>query len=306
MVTNQITDSDMIVLQSVESYLKSLGTPAATNPQEQLYITQQARDYLYSDIAQRVPRIAAYIMTADMEHDTVAQGFFYALTKHSMDPVFINILMQYLTRMPDRDEMAITGALLVKILNKHYESESKAPKTTKVKKGEKELDAPVDPNKELEKYDYIRQAVNYLLGDLARLIATKCGNLNQNQALAIAACLAMNSQDTIKEIIASDMPVSAQLFDIVENPTNLVRGALLLDKSEYTKLTPNQKEFIESLKYWVYDKLNVIPTQTSYQVLVSVYGSVKPDVSKYLINPRDCGNKYPNLKLVANQLINNQ
>ena len=304
MVTNQITDSDMIVLQSTESYLKSLGTPASQNPQEQLFITQQARDFLYSDIAQRVPRIASYIMSADMEHDTVAQGFFYALTKHSMDPVFINILMQYLQRMPDKDEMAITGALLVKILNKHYETAEKAPKTQKIKKGDKEIEAQVDSAKELEKYDHIRQAVNYLLGDLARLIATKCGNLNQNQALAIAACLAMNNQDTIKEIIASDMPVSAQIFDLVENPTNLVRGTLLLDKNEYTKPTATQKEFIESLKYWVYDKLNIIPTQTAYQVLVSVYGSVKPDVSKYLINPRDCGNKYPNLKLVANQLIN--
>ena len=44
MISKQITDSDMIILQSVESYLKTLRTPVIQNPQEKLIVTQQARD----------------------------------------------------------------------------------------------------------------------------------------------------------------------------------------------------------------------------------------------------------------------
>jgi hypothetical protein len=74
-------------------------------------------------------------MTADMESDTVAQGLWFAISKHIMDPAFINLLMQYLSRNKNEEENAITGALLTKLLNK-YMQENAPKETTKSKKGD--------------------------------------------------------------------------------------------------------------------------------------------------------------------------
>lgn len=305
MISKTITDSDMIILQSVESYLKNLGTPRSNYPQEQLIITQNARDYLYSDIVQRVPRVAAYLLGADMETDTVAQGLFMALSKHAMDPVFINILMQYLSKTNNAEENGVVGALLAKIMNKQIESKMAETTKTPTKKGEKGSDAVKDDKKtDMSDIEHLQKAVNHLLGNLANIVCSRCGNLTHVESLAIAACIAMNNKDTIHEIIASDLPITAQLFDVVVDPTNLIKSALLIDKNSFPKMTQNQSAFIDSLKRWVYDKLNVIPTQTSYQFLVAAYGSIKPDVSRYLIQIKDCGTQYSNLLTVAKQLVN--
>jgi hypothetical protein len=296
---NRITDSDMIILQSVESYLKSIGTPPSRNPQEGLFVHQQARDFLYSDIVQRVPRVVGYLLSADMETDTVAQGLNIALSKHIMDPVFVNILMQYLSKHSTPDESSLVGAYLAKVLNKWLEQNTKEPE--KSKKGEK-TETTSSPN--LETVAHIKQAIDQLLGNITQIIATRCGNLTGNQSLAIAACLAMNNNDTIKEVISSDLPITAQLFDVVKDPSNLIRSALLLEKTEIAKLSTNQSAFVDSLKRWVYDKLNQITTQQTYQFLVYVYGTTKPDVSTKFINPKDCGTQYSNLLTVAKQMIN--
>lgn len=295
MNTQMITDSDMIILQSVESYLKQMGAPACPRPNEQLMLTQQARDYLYSDIVQRVPRIASYIMASDLKEDKIASGLFIALSKHAMDPIFINLLMQYLMRSNNQNENGIVGSLLAKIMNNYIESVTVKDKSKKETK---------DSAPDMKPIEHIQKAVNSLLGSLANIISTRCGNLSYVEALAVAACVAMNNKDTLTEIISSDLPITAQLFDVVEDPSNLIKSALLLDKNDFVKLTANQSAFIESLKRWVYDKLNYLPTQTSYQFLVSVYGSIKPDVSKYLIQIKDCGTQYSNLLVIAKQLIN--
>lgn len=318
MIPNTITDTDMIVLENVESYLKNMGAPIPQNPQEALIIKQQARDYLYSDIVRRVPRIAAYLMSADMESDTIAQGLWFALSRHVMDPVFVEILLQHLAMQNNAEENGITGALLTKIMSKwleqNFKGEASKPKTAEEKKKEAKKDAvvvntvPVIKNEEqkpdLGAIKHIEYAINQLLGNLAGVVATRCGNLTHTEALSIAACIAMNNKDTIKEIIASDLPITAQLFDVVVDPSNLIKSALLLEKTEVLKNSTNQQAFLDSLKRWVFDKLNVIPTQTSYQFLVAAYGSVKPDVSKYYIQIKECGTQYSNLLVVAKQLIN--
>ena len=73
MIPNKIVDSDAICLHSVESYLASIGSPKTNSPQEKIIIMQNARDMLYSDIVRRFPRIAAYILAADMSIDNHAQ-----------------------------------------------------------------------------------------------------------------------------------------------------------------------------------------------------------------------------------------
>ena len=73
-----------------------------------------------------------------------------------------------------------------------------------------------------------------------------------------------------------------------------------------TKPTANQSAFLESLKRWVFRMLDTIPggTTVGYQYLVGVYGSVKPDVSPYYIQIKDCGGSYPSLLEVAKQIVN--
>lgn len=299
MIPFQITDSDMIILHTTESYLQSMGSPMVTNPQEKLIVLQQARDVLYSDIVRRVPRVAGYLMSANMETDTCAQGLYMALQRHVMDPVFIDILMQYLMKLNSPEENGVTGAFLTRIVSKWLEANYKpAPKTGKK---DAEESKPLDTTP----IQHIQAAINKLLGDVAAIVACHCGNLTQTEATAIAACLAMNNKDTISEILSADLPVTAQILDILKDPTNVIRAALLLEKNDFPKLTANQSAFVESLTRWVYDKLDKIPTQTTYQFLVAVYGSIKPkETQKYIIQIKDCGTAFSNLLTVSKQLIN--
>lgn len=301
MIPNRITDSDMIILQSVESYLKSLGTTTMNrSPQETIILTQQARDYLYSDIVQRFPRVAAYLLQADMETDTVAQGLNLALSKHVMDPIFVNLLMQYLSKHNDAQENCVSGAYLAKLMNKWI---AQNITDDKPKKGEKvEESTEADP---LEPISHISWAIDILLKDIISIVMVKCANLTKYQATAIAACIAMDNNDTIREIISSDLPVTADVFDIDANPSNIIKAALLLEKNDISaKLSTNQKAFVDSLVRWVYKKLNMLPTQTIYQFMVSIYGSTTADVSTKYINPKNCGTQYSNLLTVSKQIIN--
>lgn len=310
MVTQPI-DSDMIALHSVESYLKSNNIPMAQSPQEQIMMTQSARDYLYSEIVRRVPRIAAYILQADMETDTRAQGLNMSLSKHVMDPVFVSMLMEYLYQNNNAVDNCNTGAYLAKILNKWLDQNIKAPEKIMVppKEGEKEgfvenVNKPTQ--NDIAPVEHIRAAVSKLLGNIQAIVMSRCGNVTEGQALAIAACISMNNKETIKELISSDFPVTADILDIVADPRNFMQAALLFEKTDIpAKLTTNQTAFVDSLKRWVYKKLNDKPTQWSYQFMVATYGSATGvDVSTKFINPKDCGTQYSNLLTVAKQLIN--
>jgi len=293
----------MIILQSVESYLKTLNTPISQNPQEKLIVFQKARNYLYSDIVQRVPRVASYILSTDMETDTTAQGLFIGLYNHSLTPEFVDILMQYLDKSNIPEENGIVGALLVKIMNKYIDNNWKDPSKPS-KKGDKNSDKEETPKNDMSAIKHIQDAVNKLLGDLASIICTRCGNLTHTESLAIAAAIAMNNKDTIREIINSDLPVTADIFGVLNDPSNIIKSSLLIEKAEFAKTSTNQGTFIESLKRWIYHMLNVLPMQTSFQFLVSTYGSMKPDVSKYLIQIRDCSKQqYPNLHEVAKTIV---
>lgn len=309
MIPSRITDSDMIILESVESYLRRIGAPMNQSPQEKIIVSQQARDFLYSDIVQRLPRVAAYLLQADLETDTVAQGLNMSLSRHVMDPVFINLLMQYLAKVNNGEENCAVGAYLTKLLNKWMEQNIKEPE--KPKKGEKgeKVEAPTTTGADpLEPVAHIKWAIDQLLGNIMKMVSAKCGNLTDNQALAIAACIAMNNNDTIKEIIASDLPITADVLDVVRDPRNLLRSALLLSQNDIpAKPSTNQSAFLDSLKRWVYRRLNQVPTQQIYSFMVSTYGNSSGiDVSTLFINPKSCGNQFSNLHGVAVQMINSK
>ena len=304
MIPTTITDSDMICLQSVESFLRERNTPLNQSPQERVIVTQQARDWLYSEIVRRFTRVAGYILQADLETDDMAKGLNHSLSKHLLDPVFVNILMSYLAKENQAEANSITGAYLAKVLNKWMEQNLKPATPTK---GKKDSETATEPTEDpLAPVQHLKNAVYALLGNMAKIISVKNADLNEGQSVAIAACLAMNNSSTIHEIIASDFPITADVFDIYADPSNIIKSILLLKKDDLpAKPSVNQTAFINSLKRWVYDMLNKIPTQSIFQFLVSTYGGMTSvDVSDKFINPKDCGTQYSNLLTVAKQLIN--
>lgn len=310
MILARIENGDMIVLQTVNSYLKQNCDKqriAITSPQEKILLTQNARDALYSEIVHRVPRIAAYIMQADIEQDDIAQGLLRALENHVQDPVFIDLLMQRIQRANDAEERGATASLLVTIADR-YITKNKAETDAKPKKkDDKEKEEKSTVNEEFIKQ--INQAVHFLIGAEAAVVSTRCPNLQKGDALTVASCLMMNNSSTIKELLKANIPITAQIFDeFIQDPTNLIKSALLLKKDELVKYSDNQQRFIDSLKRWVYNKLNIITPQQCYQFLISVYGSTRPkgeDIQMYMIYLPDCGSTYAQLHNVATALIIN-
>ena len=305
-----VTDSDKIILHTVESYLMSNHhSMVNVSPGEKLTMETQARNWLYSEIVNRVPRVASYIMSADMETDTVAQGLFTALCHHSMDPIFINYLMNHLARANNAEENGIVGALLTQILNKQVETRTASATIDKSAKkndkgGDKNTTPPANEPIKIPEIEHLESAVKVLLKTIIDVVQTRCPGLTEPAAMAISACLAMNNADTIPQIIASDLPVTAEIFNILSRPDQIVYTALRLEKDEYLKPTQNQQEFINSLRRWVYKKLNEREPTEMYQYLVAVYGSVKPETDKYLLQIKDCGTQFSNLLTVAKTIIN--
>lgn len=305
----QLVDSDIVCTYSVDGFLNMTRRPEHITPEQMLYVRDHARDQLYSDIIQRFPRIAAYIMHVDLEADIRAAAVYKGLCNHALDPNFVALLMRYIESRNITEEKFVVGALLAKIendyLGRHLPKE--APTETKTKKGEKpehepKKDLDMDPFMEIA---HIHEAIKKLLGGLAAMVQAHCGNLNDHEALVIAACIALGSGDSIKEIIASDIPVTGDIFQVLENPNEIIKDALLLLKADFTKLTKNQEEFIKSLTRWIFKKLNSLETATCHVYLVSVYGSRKPELEKYLIQIKDCGTMYSNLLVVAKQMTSN-
>ena len=115
----------------------------------------------------------------------------------------------------------------------------------------------------------------------------------------------MANNYSIKALIDTNLAVTAKLFDMLDNngQNKIIVSALNIKKDEFQKLTGNQQAFVDSLKRWIYGKLNSLTTTTCYQFLVGVYGTIKPtDLSTRLIYIKDCGTSYVNLLQVAKQL----
>jgi hypothetical protein len=126
-------------------------------------------------------------------------------------------------------------------------------------------------------------------------------------AIGVAAAVCTANAHSIKMLVDmnADIAITAKVFDMLDNDgqNKIITAALELKKDDFQKLGNNQTAFIESLKRWVYGKLNFLDTSTCYQFLVSVYGSIKPtDLSTRLIYIKDCGTSYVNLLQVAKQL----
>lgn len=318
LMQTMLTDSDRVILNSPESYLKQVHPQPFMNQQEKIMYTGLARDNLYSDIARRTVHVAAYILSADLESDPFAQGLHMSLSKHVLDPAFITILMTHLSQCKSYTgrDLGVVGAYLCKVMNKWIDTN--CPKTVEKtainKKGENKAKAEKadvnleeDRKKKLEPVKHVFMAVHTLLHTLIDRIQHTTSLGSDEEILALAAAIAMDNEYTIQEIFSSDLPVTAEVaFALNPKPDIIIKSALLLPtKLIPATMTANQSAFLESLKRWVYEKLNEQGTQFIYQFLVATYGKHEHvDVSQNFINPKDCGTQYSNLLCVAKQMIN--
>lgn len=300
MYVQNFREDQISFLDSVERYLEKAGIKVQTMaPQQRLAVMTNARNTLYSYDAQIIGDVARRILRSNLDNDTDAQAFMLAFYYHAQDPAFITIVMKYLEQRNDPSLNGVVGAVLLKV-SAQYIAEHK-PKDKKDKKDDETTD-------EIKEIRHIQAAIERLLGTVADTVVLTCGNMAHHEALFVAACLAINSEQTIIELVKADLPVTAVIFDkIITDPSCIIKGALLLKKSDLpTKLSANQTAFLTSIKNWLFKKLNdtVEDAVLLYTYLVGVYGSVKPDLSPLYIQIKDCGTSYPNLLTVAKQITN--
>lgn len=302
-----ITNADKVVLEKPETFLRAQGINLSSDPRERIFQETRAREALYSEIVRRLSRVCRFIL--DAEDDSIAaKELKYALFNHVDDPTFTGVVEQYFERSSETiEQRASVGAIFTSFM-----SEKLSRKKAIDPKADKETKEAVkaENDKIEEGTAHIMSCVKKLLGPIVSEIENVTTNLDKNQVLAVAAAIAMNGEQTFENILDSDLPVTADVFtrEIVRDPSRLVRDALLMSKDKYSKyVSKNQKEFLDSLKRWVYNKLNVLTPHQCYDFLASTYQRtrIKKDdkVTEVLfINVRDCGTKYTNL-LTASKIL---
>lgn len=336
MYTNLKPD-DVIVLNSVESYLnKSNVLTSTTTPEQQMRLYGAAQKNLYGSIAQRLPRLSRIIIFTRQNHDNTnadsntnvdmrrerenkifqdrVNAIYLAIKEiHSKNADFVDYITKaYMENRFTQDDALCIGALFGRILNdfaEELESKKNSTSSTKdKKKGTTETTTSTTVEEDTEIYKKLLALVKLMLRNVIDCVTSRYPSINEYQAIGIAAVLALNDENTAAELIASDIPVTADVLDVIydnrKSPSNAITGALKLESVNYSKVTPNQMEFINSLKTYVYRCLSSVDNATLIKYLIAVYGSVKPDTQKYLINLRDASNKqYPKIAFAIKTLL---
>ena len=313
----QVRDDDRIVLLSLDEYLARQGyTPSTVRPDEWVRIVESAGDIFYSDIAQRITRIIPYINFAPIDDDK-AKGLQNSLAHHMRNPRFVSIMMKQLYQENNPEANAFVGAFLVSSAEiyatdmKKLDEADQAPKVESVKK-DKEKDKTPEPPKKSHRDDNVLasmyQAAMQLLSDKYEYVMNSVIGIAKGDALAVAAYLAMNNAYTVKALLKTNLPLTADIFEkdmkISSNPGNIIAALLTLPKADYLKLSGNQQKFMDTLIKWVYTRLDALPPTACLNYLVQVYHTSAPaDVVKpYLIQLKDCGTQYPQLYQVVRAL----
>lgn len=313
-----IEDAAKLTLNSVDSYMKMQNMPRPTTPEEKLFMKENAKKPFYAKIVPAAPILMQYILEADMSTNQQAIALDYAYMQHILDREFIDMLMQYLSQPGQTSgARAAVGAYLAHCMDSLVEQTEKkivkVPTTVTLKNANGEDETKTETvEKEIIEYKYkpddikfITDAVSTLLGATANWVQSEYPTLNDAEAIGTAAAVCMANDHSIKMLIDMNLAITAKVFDMLDNDgqNKIITTALELKKEDFQKLTSNQESFIDSLKRWVYGKLNFLDTSTCYQFLVGVYGSTKPsDLNNRLIYIKDCGTSFVNLLQVAKQL----
>lgn len=287
-----LMNSDDVCLETVESYMRKMGAPIPRTPQEELEIKQYYRDMLYSDIANRLPRVSAYLME---NNDDKAKGLSLALSRHAMDKFFVNIVMQRLATNGFLEDAHLVGALFITIVNNYFETHKSTSK--------KDEEVEEQNKKNVKETSHLMEAINVLLKDIIVRVKEICPGLNEQiEVPAVAGAIAVNNQSTLDELMNFKKQLTADIFEIYTDPDKIIRNALLMKKNNYLNLNATQKKFVDTLKDFVFKKLDELDMTQSYSYLLSVYQDYKPKTAEYLICITDVSKaQYPNLHEVVAQ-----
>lgn len=305
---------DTILMENVESLMakQQVSYPGGITPQQYAYAEEVTRQNFYLKAVPRVPRVVQYIFEADLDTDQKAQGLEYGLKNLLIyDPNFLVSLMTYLAQ-PNMNPngIAAVGAFMVKIINEYAEKVKEAAEATKGKKATEEKKD--EKNEEAEGIERISKNVGTLLRNVVEIVDINCPGLSDTEKLATAAAIAMQNEQTIGTLLQNNLPVTANLLDIIRNSGNnkgmnlVIASAFLLEKKDFPKLTENQEKFIDSLSTYVFKLVNEKgPTEIS-ALFAWIYGSVdcrNVDLEKYIIDPRACGTQYSRLHATAKSMF---
>ena len=306
----RITDSDQVILQSLKKYMADRGYVAEKmRPDEYLHCYDQCKNIFYSDVAQRTTRIIDYINDAD-ENDDYAKAFKFALSRHMRDKAFLDILSQQLKRENNRYSDALVGSFLCEAIREYQEEmtkldEADADAAKANKKKDDKATAPLKSHVDPEIVEMMLAFGRYLLSDYRSFVQGKFIKLTDTECLVVSAIIAMGNENVAYALLESDLPITADILDcpMIKNDQlpKIYAGILQLKKSDWVKLSVNQTKFLESLTKWIYTRLNCLEMNLCLQLLVAAYKSSAPAeiVKTCLIQPKDCGSQYPNLKQVA-------
>lgn len=305
---------DTILMENVESLMakQQVSYPGGITPQQYAYAEEVTRQNFYLKAVPRVPRVVQYIFEADLDTDQKAQGLEYGLKNLLIyDPNFLVSLMTYLAQ-PNMNPngIAAVGAFMVKIINEYAEKVKEAAEASKGKKAVEEKKD--EKNEEAEGIERISKNVGTLLRNVVEIVDINCPGLSDTEKLATAAAIAMQNEQTIGVLLQNNLPVTANLLDIIRNSGNnkgmnlVIASAFLLEKKDFPKLSENQEKFIDSLSTYVFKLVNEKgPTEIS-ALFAWIYGSVdcrNVDLEKYIIDPRACGTQYSRLHATAKSMF---
>lgn len=308
----------LLTLNSVDSYMRAQNMPAPTTPEERLYMRENAKKPFYAKIVPAAPILMQYILESDLTTNQQAIALDYAYSQHILDRDFIDALMMELSQPGQTaGSRAAVGAYLTLRLNDFMEEKEvkkiQVPTTVAEKnKDTKEIEKKtVMVEKEVtenvhkpEDLKYITEAIQTLLGSTANWIQNEYPTLTDQEAIAVTAAVFTANDHSIAMLVKLNIAITAKVFNLLDNDGQykIIESALNLKKDDFQKLTSNQSAFIESLKKWVYGKLDYISTTECVRFLNEIYGLKPTDLGNRLIYLKDCGTSYVKLLQVAKQL----
>lgn len=301
---------DSILTENVESLMakQQVGYPGGITPQQYAYAEEVTRQNFYLEAVPRVPRVIQYIFEADLDTDKMAEGLDYGIRNLLVyDQNFLVSLMTYLAQ-PNINPggIAAVGAFMVKIMNEYLEKQKEKADSKGKKDKTEEKDA------EAEGIERLSQQVGTLLRNIVEAVDISCPGLTDHEKLATAAAIAMQNDQTIGILLQNDLPVTANLLDIIRNSGNnkamnlVIASAFLLEKKDFPKLSENQDKFMDSLSTYMFRLVNEKGPTEICALFGWIYGSYdckNIDLEKYLIDPRACGAQYKRLHDTARSMF---
>lgn len=293
---------DNILTENIESLMKKQNYPGGLTPAQYAYAEEVTRQNFYQAAIPRVPRVVQYIFDSDLDNDQSAQGLEYGLKNLLIfDEGFLVNLMTYLAQGGiNPSGVASVGAFMVKIISEYHEEKKNEKTDAKGKKDEEKKEK--DPRE--DGIERISKNVGILLRNVVEIVDINCPGLSDTEKLATAAAIAMQNHQTILLLLENDLPVTANLLDIIRNGGNnkamnlVVASAFLLEKKDFPKLSKNQENFIDSLSTYVFKLVNEKGPTEITALFGWIYGSYDGrtiDLEKYIIDPRACGTQYSRL-----------